>query len=525
MYDEVVREEVWVAAADGKQLNNWVYRPQTQDPVPVFINFSPYWFNLAGDPSTEGDAFSQYMIDYFLPRGYAVVLSSVRGTGHSEGCFNVGGNIEKQDAAAVIAYFAGQPWSTGNIAAGGKSYDGTTPQGAATLSPPALKATFPVSGISEMYKYTYKGGLPYGGLHGATFTPRYYWTEGVSTDVPPDTQETRVDDVACVDAVLNTVQGPLTAGAGDYNEYWQERDYAKDASGAKPAMFFVHGLQDWNVKPDHILPWLQEYGGPTKAWLHQWTDGQTGGHVYPMRDDWNYTFLRFLDETLKGIDTGFFEEPSVQVEDTTGRWRHEEAWPPESVEWVEWSLSCMRPSSSACQTMEPAFTDDGNPPTPSAGSDANQIVYKGAELEADVLLAGVPSVDVTVSSDRTVGKIAVSLYDVDPDGEYELINWGGLNLRHREDPRDPQPIVPLAMYDVSIEMFPQDTVVKKGHHLVLIMAGNAGSSFVGFESIAYQSTVTVHEAEGALLRLPVQPQDDLWLESPQPVEFSYCTAC
>ena len=44
-------EEVWVqttgdltsAEAPGIRLHNAVFRPDTDEPVPVFINFSPYW--------------------------------------------------------------------------------------------------------------------------------------------------------------------------------------------------------------------------------------------------------------------------------------------------------------------------------------------------------------------------------------------------------------------------------------------------------------------------------------------------
>src|SRR6185436_17040344 len=49
-------EEVWVpSSTDGKRMNAAVYRPDTDEKVPVFINFSPYW----GDtPMTEGDRFA-----------------------------------------------------------------------------------------------------------------------------------------------------------------------------------------------------------------------------------------------------------------------------------------------------------------------------------------------------------------------------------------------------------------------------------------------------------------------------------
>jgi hypothetical protein len=73
LYDILPPEEVWVQTSGdltsgetGIRLNNAVYRPDTNETVPVFINFSPYWSDSAME---RGDAFAQYMIDEYVPRG------------------------------------------------------------------------------------------------------------------------------------------------------------------------------------------------------------------------------------------------------------------------------------------------------------------------------------------------------------------------------------------------------------------------------------------------------------------------
>ncbi|HLE46727.1 MAG TPA: CocE/NonD family hydrolase, partial [Candidatus Thermoplasmatota archaeon] len=356
IYDltQLVKENAKVPSFDGKRMDNWVYRPKTPDgvKVPVFINFSPYWYNLAPSSEQQGDAFSRYMIEYFVPRGYAIVLSSVRGTGYSEGCFNIGGEYEMKDAVAVIEHFAKQPWSNGNVAAGGKSYDGTTPQGAAVKAPPALKAIFPVSGISELYKYNYKGGIPYG--NGASFNTYYYAGESAA---PREAQAPlfMVDRVACPYLPEMQANGVGSAVTGDYTAYWQERNYTKNAKNVKAALFFVHGFTDWNVKPDHILPWLNEIpvDTPRKVWLHNWVANDRGsrdGHVYPRRDDWNTTMLRFLDETLKEIPTGIFDEPAYQIQDSADQWRWEEKWPPDDAVTMRYFFA----NKDGRRTLDPA---------------------------------------------------------------------------------------------------------------------------------------------------------------------------
>lgn len=524
---EEIREHAPVPSFDGKLMDSWVYRPNAPVGVrvPVIINFSPYWGNLAPPAAERGDHFSEYLIDYYVPRGYAVVLSSVRGTGNSEGCFNLGGETEKRDAVAVIEHFAEQPWSNGNVAAGGKSYDGTTPQGAATLTPSALKAIIPVSAISELYKYNYKGGISYS--QGGTFNARY--VEQVGWGLPPD-EQFKPDDVACTDLPVIAGQGAASGVTGDYTDYWVERDYAAAAPRAEAALFYIHGLQDWNVKPDHALPWLERYGGLKKIWLHQWSDDASGGHVYPFREDWNYTMLRFLDHTLKNVDTGLFQEPSVQVQDSAHVWRHEDTWPPASTRGQRLQLASddaavgvlsPSPGSGAVRT----FLDDGMLPPQEPGPGV--ILYESAPLPSTLRFAGEPWVSLRASSDSAIGKVAVTLYDVDASGEAKVIDWGGLNLRHRQDVRNPQPIEPNEVYDLRFPLFPQDTVVPAGHRLRLALAGNGGFAEDGFAQFLgqpYQSRISIIEDAGSYVELPVQDALGLRLETPQPTE-TRCWAC
>jgi X-Pro dipeptidyl-peptidase len=533
LFGELIQENVRVPSFDGKEMDNWVYRPKTDEAtkVPVFINFSPYWGNLAPPAGLRGDAFSQYMIDYFVPRGYAVVLSSVRGTGDSAGCFNIGGDIEKRDAVAVIEHFAAQPWSNGNVGAGGKSYDGTTANAAAVMAPPALKMIFPVSGISELYKYNSKGGLAF--TQGPIFNTYYYALVGVGVplggtpQVDPAKVALYADDAACADLVNTQGQGVGSGVTGDYTAYWTERNYTKDASKVTAAVFFVHGFTDWNVKPDHILPFINAIpeSVPKKVWLHNWTasDASSDGHVYPRRDDWNLTMLRFMDQTLKGIDTGIFDEPAFQIQDSEGTWRWEEAWPPARAAGTKFYLG-FDAGKGALDPTAPfrsgvrVFEDNGQGPAGTTTTGTTFLRYETQPLEYDVHYAGVPRLHVQASTNEPIGKIVATLYDVSPEGNARLINWGGLNFRHRLALENPQPVVPNEVYSINIELFPQDDVVRAGHKLVLMLAGGGG----GFLNQPTQARISVVEDEKAFLELPLITT--VALEDPQPIQIP-CFAC
>src|SRR5687767_1034923 len=74
IYTKIIKENVKVASFDGKKMDQWVYRPEVAEgtKVPVFINFSPYWYNAAPSSENMGDNFGKYMINEYVPRGYAV---------------------------------------------------------------------------------------------------------------------------------------------------------------------------------------------------------------------------------------------------------------------------------------------------------------------------------------------------------------------------------------------------------------------------------------------------------------------
>jgi X-Pro dipeptidyl-peptidase len=523
VYTEILKEHVLVPSFDGKGMDNWVFRPKVEEGtrVPVFINFSPYWYNSAGDPSLGGDAFSAYMVTEYVPRGYAVVLSSVRGTGHSEGCFNIGGDTEKKDAYAVVEYFGHVPWSNGNVSAGGKSYDGTTANGVSTLNPPSLKSIFPVSGISEMYKYSFKGGI----IMRPEFTATYFQSQ---SDVDEDQKDAALipEDAACPDLPGHVLDSAGNTPNGDYTAYWQERNYTKDASKVTAAVFMVHGFTDWNVKPDNILPFLNALPKetPRKAWLHNWTatDASSDGHVYPRRDDWNVTMLRFLDETLKGIDTGLFDEPAYEIQDSEGTWMWEETWPPARAVSTKYYFGVKEGQrgldpSSPFRSGPSTFIDNGQGPT-AAAQLPNYIQYVSAPLDADLHYSGVPRVHVQASTDRALGKIVVSILDIAPDGTSRVIDWGGLNMRHRVALESPQPVIPDTVYDLSIELHPQVDVVPAGHRIGLTLAGGGNAFF----NQPWQSQISILENEEAYLELPVITTFDF--HDPQPVKIP-CFAC
>lgn len=498
-------EEAWVTASDavvgetGTRLHNAVFRPDTTEPVPVFINFSPYWDDSA---MLEGDAFSQYMIHEYVPRGYAVVLSAIRGTGHSEGCFEVASDRESQDLNEVVDFFANQPWSNGNIAAGGKSYDSTSQNGMVAKFPhPALKGLFHVSGITDMYSYTFAKGTP-ARVDSAAFTTNYGVGQSAGEYVGGAAGAGSADDDSpeslarlAGEGCTATGEGAANAGgstvAGAKTPYWVERDWTRTiaTSGWNGSIFFVHGLQDWNVQPSHIQPWIDQVNAngniDVLGWLHQWAlqdefECQPGnGHVYPMRTDWNETMLRWMDAILKGKETGMDQLYGYDVQDTQCQWRHDDVWPPAASMEVE------------------------------AGDDAAIALS-----EDPIRLSGVVRIEVPATSVNPDPVITAVLYD-EAGGSRTWIGEAVLRGVFRDSLESPSPVTPGATVTYHLETYPLDHVLEAGHSLVVDYGAGPAKSVA-----LPQQTLGVTYGTG-LLTLPV---GDLDLIEPQPV-WTKCFAC
>lgn len=511
-FDILPPEEVWVASAvDGKRINNVVYRPDTDEPVPVFINFSPYWGDTA---TTGGDNFATYLIEEYVPRGYAVVLSAVRGTGHSEGCFQIAGDLELQDTYDVVEHFANAAWSNGKVGAGGKSYDSTTQNGMVAKFPhPALETIFHVSGITDMYRYNYREGVPYG--QGTIFNTYYYLQgtdeygvsligAGDTTDEDPESLARLIDDVACVEFPFMQASGVGSGVSGLKDDYWIERDWNRyiGSSEWEGGIFFVHGLQDWNVKPDHILPWLEALpeGVEVKGWLHQWSRSPEGGHVYPMRDDWNLTMLRWLDHWLKDVDTGLLDEPRFQVEGTDEVWRESDTWPPLAAE--------------AARTLP-------------LGEETTEVGTLGVVHRADVLEAGSvqqfrysgePTLTLTATSTNEDPVLTATLYDRAPGGTLTWRNEGVLRAIYRTGLDAPEPVPQGEPVEYTLTFYPQDDVLEPGHAWVIEVGGQplyAVPTPDQLQGITYDLST----AELSLVLSSVRA-----VEEPQPREID-CFAC
>lgn len=526
-----ILEQYRIPAPDGTLLDTWIVRPDVEGPVPLVLEVTPYHYGGAIVDPLLGTHDLGNVGDELVPRGYAVGISSVRGTGLSEGCFTQGGPAEAKDTAAVIEHLASQPWSNGNVGLIGVSYPGTTPQDVWVEAPPALKTIVPISGISDLYKYNFVNGVPIN-VQGFGFNT-YYWalvgaapasplgSSGVAAKDPASVPGA-VAGEACADQVDVQEGGVSSTLDGNKDAYWQARDFLAELEAAerKPtaSVLYVHGLQDWNVKPHNMEDWLpavQASGVPYKVWLGQW------GHAWPDRADWwNQTMVAWFDQFLKGVDTGILDAPAVQVMSDDEKWRHEAVWPPVDVDLRELFPAADGTLGVGPGEGEVSYDDERGrivceSAMQCAAADASGALFVSEPFAADAQLSGLPRYEGTVTASGARASLVLTLAELLPDGTMRPFNYAALSLNHVESLEAGKDDVSGLAQRVVVDFFPQDDVVHAGSRLVLWAAGNTmpGGPGPALQPISTGSTITLDLAD-AKLTLPIDTT--LVYEEPQP---------
>ncbi len=166
--DVMMQRNVMVTMRDGVRLATDVHRPAREGqplpgPFPVLVERTPY--DKAGTRASDCTAAEPVPIsrvkvaEYFVRRGYAVVLQDCRGRFASEGVFTkyLG---EANDGFDTLAWIRAQSWCSGQIGTTGLSYCAHTQTALAALRPPGLTAMFLDCGG---FANAYRGGIRHGG--------------------------------------------------------------------------------------------------------------------------------------------------------------------------------------------------------------------------------------------------------------------------------------------------------------------------------------------------------------------------
>jgi X-Pro dipeptidyl-peptidase len=484
-----------------------VTRPSGPPGPPPPISHKPYYGNEAPIRDINSGGYATY----FLPRGFIFADANSLGTGHSTGCPTIGGREENLAMKAVIDWFNGQGrafdadgrevnayWTTGATAMIGTSYVGTLPIGAASLGVTGLKAIVPIAGVSSYYDHRRS--------YGAVINS--FPMTGTDPDTLFDNILSRKYPEAC-----KWMRERMTDGAdrrtGDYNAYWEERNYVKDAARFKAAVLLSHGLNDFNVKPRHAARlWaaLKAHNAPAKIW---WNQGGHGDRANSARQaEWRDTLNRFWTMHLFGEKNGAMDGPKAVVERENNQW----------VEYADWPVPGARELTVRFAPREanglgqlgllksPAVTevlvDDASIDASvlvAAPSSPNRLAYQTAPLVAPVHVSGIPSVTLRLSIDKPAANVSAMLVDYRATGAPFIVTRGWADPQNRESISKTTPVVPGSAFTMTFELQPHDYIFAAGSKLGLVLLS---TDRVFTLRPPPGTRLTVHTSD-SLLRLPV----------------------
>lgn len=500
--ENAVVEHYEIPTSDGITLDSWIRRPATEGPQPLVLYVTPYYGG--GDPTMAANALgdpSLVLAPFLIPRGYAVGFLSVRGTGNSGGCYTSGGVAERRELGEAIEYLAAQPWSNGKVGTIGVSFDGATSAELFTEAPPSLKAVVPIEAVTDYYRYGFNNGV-LRNINGAY--PTYYvpvsdtapaGLEGGVGPSDPVGFARAVSGNVCADQVTTQAASVENVATQNKTPYWQERDLPAIVRSSlekpRPAMFYIQGHQDANVDTLHATDWLEaayQTGAPIHIWMGQWvheyqqsTDGSPCQEFAPCRGDfWEVALLAWFDQFLKGIDTGILDAPAVQTQADDGVWRHEDHWPPKTLEDTalypssDGSLAIAAGSGTVSYKDNTVTVPTQGPvyqtqvPAPLNGS---TLEFVSAPLEHDLRLTGAPRLQSVVTADGARANLIATLLARTPDGSQRYINFAAQSLNHIASLEQGDLDITGKALALDVGFFPLDSIVYAGEQLVLVLSG------------------------------------------------------
>lgn len=285
--------------------------------------------------------------NYYLIRGFAVIVSAGFGALGSDGFNYVGSSYERDAFKSVVEWLHGDrvayadregtietkaDWSNGNVAMTGRSYAGTMPFAVATTGVEGLKTIVPVAGISDWYsQQNMQGAQRYWPKEMLNSFLAYFCSSRYNDST---LSEKQLDDIAAFHHELSLQQ--LKCGF-DYDEkFWGSGNYRLQADNIKCSALIVQGLNDENVSTKQFEMMYKAYkksGQTVKTIVHQ------GPHITPTMPNKNYGILidgKFYDDIvnewishyLYGVKNNAEAMPEVLVQTNYDqkKWETADAW-------------------------------------------------------------------------------------------------------------------------------------------------------------------------------------------------------
>lgn len=486
--------------------------------------------------------------DFFLARGFAAVYGAGIGTRDSDGIQTCGSVEQTTAMVAYIEWLAGNRraftnrtdqieikawWSNGKVAMTGKSYLGTLATACATRQVEGLATIISEAAISDWYQYYRDNGLVIapGGFPGEDADVLAIETFSKMRNAGDylHSKEFFLD-------YLKDMAKLQDRQTGNYNTFWDERNYLPLIKEIQCDVVMVHGLNDWNVKPRQVADlWdaLKEVPVAKKLILHQ------GQHIYinnmpsldfqDMMNLWLSHKLYDIENNVKELLPDIVYQKNTEVE----TWETLEDWAPTKEKMYHLGLKEL---AETPVTGQVTFNDQlpeeqyhrytknielWEKELKEAGPmDGHRYLEKTAVLSEEVFLNGRPKIKIKVASSVDFGMLSFELIDFGPakrmkpvpdvlalhglslgrnwrednlvefklgtEDAYKLITRGHINLQNRENPWKVNDLKADEFVEIEVVLHPTVYHVPAGRQIGLAIYGtDFGMTVRGNQAIEY----------------------------------------
>lgn len=564
--DRWIRHDLWVQTefdsdGDGKldRMHVDVTRPRQTETeglkLPVVYVTSPYF---AGTGSTASEHFwnprqelgatpperqhgppvkrrgarpiiSKSHVKTWVPRGYIVVHSSSPGTGLSQGCPTVGGDNESLAPKAVVDWLCGRAkgftspdgdehvtayWSTGKVGMTGTSYNGTLPLAAATTGVEGLEAIIPIAPNTSYYHYYRSNGL--------IRHPGGYTGEDIDClfDFIHSGAESKREYCECEVRDKEMASG-FDRVKGDYNDFWQGRDYLHDLGPLRAATLMAHAFNDWNVVPEHsirIHDALKQKGVPLQLFMHQ--GGHGGAPPMKMMNRWFTRYLHGIENDVEKDKRAWI----VREQDDREKPTAYDAYPHPEAKDITLYLGGGAPERGqlshaplhhqGTETLIDNFSFSGSA-LAKAEWTKHRLMFVTSELTKPLHISGTPRLKVRLACDRAAANLSVWLVSLpwNDRGRAKItdniITRGWADPQNHASLRESQPLEPGTFYDITFPLQPDDQIIPKGQQLGL-MIFSSDRDFTLWPKPGTELTIDLDETT---FHLPVVGGEEGWTEA------------
>ena len=506
----LVTWDVGIEMDDGIVMRADVYRPIGEGRHPVLVSYGPYGKGLAFQdlyrpqwdwmvdhyPDVAAGSTNLYQSwevvdpEKWVPDGYACVRVDSRGTGMSPGFVDVWSPRETRDFYDCIEWAGIQAWSNGKVGLAGISYYAMNQYQVAALQPPHLAAICPWEGSADWYReFSYHGGIR------SQFAAAWY-----------PKQVSAVQHGVGSRGFKSPVTGEWVAGAETLPEdllATRRADLAADIE-RRPLMdaWYTERNPDWSKVTVPMLSAANWGGqglhprGNIEAFVQaaseqKWLEVHGSAHWALFYTDYgNDLQKRFFDHFLKGTDSGWANQPPVQLQvrhvDGSFVERHEASWPLAGTQWTRYYLN---PAAMSLDAELPAVAASVD-----YGGLGDGVTFTMPPLEREMEITGPMAATLFVESSTVDADLFLIVRILDPDdGEVTFmgaldpntpIAQGWLRVSHRKVdaertlPYRPyythdevQPLKPATVYEVDVEIWPSCIVVPAGYRIALTIRG------------------------------------------------------